>query len=273
MGADALEEAVETLKDLGLTFVQAKVYLALSSLSQNIASISECSKVPRTDLYRVLHELETKGLVERIIANPVEFKAISLNECLDILIQARTRQSFDLQNRAAKLRKEFAEKHYVHNGDLKSKFVLVPCSRVIEKIVSAINGSAERIDLLLSWKSFRCGVYFFKDPLKKAWNRNVNCRILTDYPQENSITQLIFYKKSPCKIRFLVFPPETVMGLYDYKEIFIIENPAVGLNESSALWSNNPSLISLAKQYYENLWLATKKDSTRIQANGAPVRC
>ena len=267
-----MEEAVETLKGLGLTFVQAKVYLTLSSLPKNIASISECSKVPRTDLYRVLHELETKGLVERIIANPIEYKAVSLNECLDILIQARTRQSSDLQNRAAKLRKEFAEKHYVHNCDLKPKFVLVPSNRVVEKIVSAINGSTEHIDLLLSWKRLSCGTYFFKEVLKKAWNRNVTCRILTDYPQENSIPQLIFYKKSPCSIRFLVFPPKTVMGLYDYKEVFIIENPAVGLNESSALWSNNPSLISLAKEYYENLWLATKKDSTRIQANGLPAQ-
>ncbi len=263
-----MEEAVETLKGLGLTFVQAKVYLALSSLPQNIASISEYSKVPRTDLYRVLHELETKGLVERIIANPIEFKAVSLNECLDILIQARTRQSIDLQNRAAKLRKEFAEKNYAPNCDLKSKFVLVQSNRVAEKIVSAINGSTEHIDLLLSWKRLSYGVYFFKEALKKALNRNVTCRILTDYPQENSLSQLIFFKKSPCKIRFLVFPPKTVMGLYDYKEVFIIENPAVGLNESAALWSNNPSLISLAKEYYENLWLATKEGSTRIQANG-----
>lgn len=267
-----MDEAVETLKDLGLTFVQAKVYLALSTFPKSIASISESSKVPRTDLYRVLHELEKKGLVERIISNPIEFKAISINECLDLLIQARTRQSFDLLNRAAKLRKEFSEKSPEHNFDVKPKFVLVQPNRVVGKIVSAINGSTQHIDLLLSWKRLSFGIYFFKDALRKAWNRNVTCRILTDYPQENFIPQSIIFKKSPCYIRFLVFPPKTILGLYDYKEVFIIENPSVGLNESSALWSNNPSLISLAKEYYENLWLATKKDSTKIRANGLPIQ-
>lgn len=271
-GVNTLEEAVETLKDLGLTFVQAKVYLALSILPKNIASVSEASKVPRTDLYRVLDELEKKGIVERIIANPIEFKAVSLNECLDILIQARTRQSFDLLNRAAKLRKAFAEKSPENNFDVKPKYVLVQPNRVVGKILSAINCSTAHIDLLLSWKRLSFGIYFFKDALRNAWKRNVTCRILTDYPQENCIPQSIFHKKSACSIRFLVFPPKTVIGLYDYKEVFIIENPSVGLNESSALWSNNSSLISLAKEYYENLWLATKEDSTRLLANGLPVQ-
>lgn len=94
MDTESFQQAVATLSDLGLTTTQAKVYLTLvKSESSTIETISNLSKVARTDLYRITHELEKKGLVERILANPTQFKPIPLAECLPVLLQRKNQES------------------------------------------------------------------------------------------------------------------------------------------------------------------------------------
>jgi sugar-specific transcriptional regulator TrmB len=82
------DEDVEALTSLGLTILQAKVYLALvKSGSSTIREISKTSDVARQDLYRITSELQKLGLVERVIANPTEFRAIELTGGISILLQ------------------------------------------------------------------------------------------------------------------------------------------------------------------------------------------
>ena len=43
---------------------------------------------------------------------------------------------------------------------------------------------------------------------------------------------------------------QLVMAMYDKKEVFIYIEPTADLEESPALWSNNPSLLALAKDCF-----------------------
>jgi sugar-specific transcriptional regulator TrmB len=83
-----MDEAIQTLTELGLTLSQAKVYLTLLKLDRATGkALSKHAKEARQEVYRILHELEEKGFVERIIAMPTEFKAITIKNCLRILIE------------------------------------------------------------------------------------------------------------------------------------------------------------------------------------------
>ena len=94
-----LAEYIETLTELGLTHTEAKVYLTLLSLRTATANdIHKDSKVARQEVYRVLSDLEEKGLIEKIIARPSQFKPIPAREVVAILIQNRNKQSLQLQN-------------------------------------------------------------------------------------------------------------------------------------------------------------------------------
>ena len=57
-----------------------------------------------------------------------------------------------------------------------------------------------------------------------------------------------------CNIRFLPRHPNTVIGLYDNRELFVIVNPKEDLFDSPALWSNNQSLITAIQEYFDLLW-------------------
>jgi len=71
------EQHVRMLMDLGLTYQEAKIYIALCI--RGVATVSELSDlagVPYTKTYDVLSSLESKGLVVSLGGRPIKYKAV-----------------------------------------------------------------------------------------------------------------------------------------------------------------------------------------------------
>jgi sugar-specific transcriptional regulator TrmB len=97
-----IDEYVSTLTDLGLSTTQAKLYLALAKLDgQTAQEISRTAEVARSDVYRVLAELEEAGFVEKIISKPERFRSISVDDLVSNLIQKRIKETAELQKKHA----------------------------------------------------------------------------------------------------------------------------------------------------------------------------
>ena len=95
------EETVQTLVNLELTVLQAKVYLALVKLGTSTGrTTAKAAKVASQDVYRVLTELQEKGLVEKIIAKPNKYRPIPLKDGLSMLLQRRNKQTAELKKAA-----------------------------------------------------------------------------------------------------------------------------------------------------------------------------
>ena len=265
MNTGFFDDAFEMLRDLGLTIVQAKVYLALvRSEAATIGRISELSKVPRTDLYRVVKELEKKGLVERVLAHPIRFRAVPFAEVLHVLLQRRNEEMHKFRARAIQLLQNSRdEQDFGFGKSSETRFVLVPSSRVAEKIARAIDEAQESIDLVLSWARFSRGFFVYSENLDKAWSRNVKCRMIIEKSDQGlSPDQMTLCQKENCEMKLVDSLPKTVLGIYDGREVFIIENPAAELSGSPALWSNNSSLVALAKDFFDMLWLTSLETPT-----------
>jgi predicted transcriptional regulator len=85
-GTDGLGRAVELLQELGLKEYEATCLAVLSGLSEATArEISERSAVPRTRVYDAVRVLEARGLVEVQHTNPQRFRAVPVDEAVDIL--------------------------------------------------------------------------------------------------------------------------------------------------------------------------------------------
>lgn len=82
------ESDISALMDFGFTLLQAKVYLAVLSLGMTTAaSVSTTIGIFRSEGYRILRELSSKGLVERHLTSPTTFTAIPPHDCLSLLIK------------------------------------------------------------------------------------------------------------------------------------------------------------------------------------------
>jgi sugar-specific transcriptional regulator TrmB len=255
---EMMTKAVKLLNELGFTNSQARVYATLAANGNlGVANLSKLSEVHRTDLYRVLKELEKKGFVERIIANPTMFSAIPLDVCLDILIQKHAEKFSQLRKEVIDTKRMFISKTRKNKPVGQSKFVLVPGRRVVERIGKSIDETEKKADLVISSMRFIKGMFAFSDKMKKSWDRGVKWRIVV-YKDEDSKDfwkWMKFCKKTQlCQIRITAGEPRNVIGIYDQKQVFIIDNPRTKLTDSSALWSSNFGLIQLARDQFERSW-------------------
>jgi sugar-specific transcriptional regulator TrmB len=91
------EEYIEILAELGLTHTEAKIYMNLLCLKRATANnIHRKSNVARQEVYRILSDLQEKGLVEKVIDKPTKFKPIPASDAISILLQRRNEQNRQL---------------------------------------------------------------------------------------------------------------------------------------------------------------------------------
>lgn len=253
---------LQVLMDLGLTLVQARVYLALvESGPSKTSAISEVSKVSQPDIYKNLSKLQELGLVEKIIKVPLEYRAISMSKGLSLLLETKTSQYEKVRAETRLLLDTAQERKINRKKNIESpQYVLIPKGRtVVERISTAIAQAKISMDLVLSWKRFSRGlVSTFAESMEVAWARKVEVRFIVESPlKSKTAKQLVkFCKEKPCcQMKFIPHCPAVVLGIFDKKEVFIIVNPKADLPGSPALWTNNSSLIALAQEYFEIKWL------------------
>jgi sugar-specific transcriptional regulator TrmB len=80
----------ETLAHFGLLKNEIKVYLHLARSGEKKAGeIAEAIQLHRTETYRILRDLEKKGIVFSIFEKPLKFTAVSLDKAIDLLVDTQ----------------------------------------------------------------------------------------------------------------------------------------------------------------------------------------
>jgi len=250
-------KGVEVLQGLGLTLCQAKIYLALCRFGcLDAKTISKDTHIARQDVYRVIADLEKSRLVEKVINRPTKFRAIPLKKGISFLLKQKHKELSIITSQTKSLLDQFNHSNEQLLTE-KAEFVWVPSKEaVLYKIQNAIENAQSSINLVSSYERIS-KISMFSEALERAWSRGVKCRIIIDKPEKSRASDEIlnFLSKDVCcKVKFLPSSPETVMTIYDRKEILIFTDPNARLSESPALWSNNPSLISGMQNYFTILW-------------------
>ena len=80
----------ETLSRFGLLKNEIKVYLHLARAGEMKAGeIAEAISLHRTETYRILRDLEKRGIVFSIFEKPLKFTAVPLDKAIDMLVDAQ----------------------------------------------------------------------------------------------------------------------------------------------------------------------------------------
>jgi len=86
----SIEIIEKALRGLGLSKNEVKVYIYLARTGEHKASdISEALSLHRTETYRILRDLEKRGLVSSVFEKPLKFIATPFEKALDILIETK----------------------------------------------------------------------------------------------------------------------------------------------------------------------------------------
>ena len=248
------QSEVQTLVNLGLTSIQARIYLSLAQFGpSSVAAIAKQSKVNRPDVYRTVVKLYDLGLAEKIVKAPVLFKAVSADQTLKFLLHRKTEQYAKLNVDKESLIYNLKEEKKQKITD--SKFVLIPENdAVVKRVIQAVKQAQFCTDFIVSWKRFSACTYGTYSEISN--NENVQCRCIIEQPPKQKDIELIRnIKPKSCRFKFIPNTPSAVLGIYDKKEIMIVEDPNSNLSDSPALWTNNESMVIIAQNYFDHLWL------------------
>ena len=92
------EWVLKTLVGLGLSQVEAEIYLFLAQTGPLIGTEIACAlKLYKQQLYRSLRNLKCKGCVKATPGRPALFSAVSLEEVLDLFMKSKVKQAKILQ--------------------------------------------------------------------------------------------------------------------------------------------------------------------------------
>ena len=267
------EDCINNLMDLGLTLVQAKIYLSLTKLDNaTIKIISKNSNLARQDVYRIIPSLERRGLVEKIIDKPTKYKATPIKIGFSALLQQRIMQDAELKKKTNELLKNIHdEKIKNESTDEEPHFIIISeISLLFKKLMKSTQESKISIDSIGNWASFE-GVVLggFKD-FKKAMERGVKIRSITEKPADakelNRCVKIL--RKNPLyELRFIPSPAPSTMAIIDKKEL----NISISNNSVCSLWSNNPAIVGLAINNFEDIWHKAIKDKSKSTKNVSEI--
>ena len=250
------------MQGLGLTACQAKIYLMLCHFGcLDAKNISKHTSIARQDVYRVTADLENLRLIEKVISRPTKFRAMPLEKGVSFLLKQKQNELDTIESKTKSLLDKF-DSNNEEQFTVNSEFVWVPGKEAFfYKMLTAIEKSQTSIDIVSSYKRVS-NISIFSDALEAAWTRGVKCHIIMEEPEKSRAaekTLKFLTKHSGCAVRFIPSAPESVMNIYDQKEILLVTDPKARLVESPALWSNNSSLISGMHHYFSCLWTAAQK--------------
>ncbi len=145
-----MKTAVESLRDLGLTEYEAKVYTALVKIRSGTASdIHLVSGIPRSAVYGALHRLEERGTIEVQSSKPMRYRAVPPEIALEKL-----KDCFVAESENALVALEEIYQTPKMEAREEAIWTISGVKNVSDKIIEMIGGAQTDIIFAASYPSF-----------------------------------------------------------------------------------------------------------------------
>ena len=270
------EQVVKTLVGLGLTNMDARVYIFLAKKGPLKArDAAKALRIKRQQLYRSLKNLQSKAIVSATLEYPARFSAVSFEKVIDLFIRAKLEEAQNIQHDKTTLLASWKALQVGEAPDVSPRFMVIEGRNVIySRIKQMINETKSQLSIISTVSGLARADQFglldagFKHPLRSK----VQFRLLTQLSEQNLGTMKALLKETPkAGLRFEIRSPNLGLRLFprmvlrDEEEVVFFINPTVGGSLSKqddvCLWTNCKSLVHSFLVLFEELW----RNSTEIE--------
>jgi sugar-specific transcriptional regulator TrmB len=256
----------DALLKFGLSRNEIRVYIYLArSGVRRAREISDALSLHRTETYRILRDLEKRGIVSSILEKPLKFIATPFEETVDILIKAKKLRIQQLERRKKslidiwfsipqqKVEPENREVFQILEGE---EQIVLKANEILENTKEEIYVLAPDMDLLRLYHSG------FTDKLEKFSKKNVKIRLLTNHSPKS---RFIADKMKLIDVKYVLSSAEELPSfiISDQQQLlFSIKNgndaQDAGTRKRkgriSYLWTNYEAFIKALKTLFSELW-------------------
>jgi sugar-specific transcriptional regulator TrmB len=261
----------EMLSKFGLLKNEIKVYLYLARAGEKKAGeIAEAISLHRTETYRILRDLEKKGIIFSIFEKPLKFTAIPLDKAIDLLVDVQKIRIRLLEKEKPslvnlwlsipqpKIEKTKKELFQMLEGEQQ---VILKAEELLEK--------TEREFQLFAPDNYLSQLYYsdFTDKLKGKLNK-IDVTLLTEkFPKSLYFMEQMNWPKENCRtVDASDHSDLPCFMISDKKELLIAFHDSDVANEigdkkkfrTVALWTNYTAFISTLQMLFLKL-LSTEK--------------
>jgi len=276
------EKVLKTLRDLGLTRLDSKIYVYLAKRGpQKGKEISKALKIQKQQLYSSLKKLQSKAVVSATLEHPAKFSAVPFENVLDLFIKAKLQEAQTIQHEKSKLLSSWQAMQAAATPDASARFMVIEGRNIVySRIKQMINATQTQLSIVSTVSGLVRADQFglldagFKHPLRSK----VQFRLLTQLSKENVGTMQALLKETPkAELRFEIRNPNVGSSLFprmvirDQEEAMFFINPkveeAMPEQDDLCLWTNCKSLIQAFLGMFEDLW----QNSTKIERKIAEI--
>jgi sugar-specific transcriptional regulator TrmB len=253
----SLEVVEKALNRLGLSKNEVRVYLYIARTGEHKASeISEALSLHRTETYRILRDLEKKGLISSVFEKPLKFIATPFKKTLDILIETKKMRISLLEKRKEGLVDiwlSLPKPKMEH--ERKEVFQVLEGEEQISLKAEELLGSAQKEVFVFTSEQditsfYHSGVF---DSLEKLSKKNVNVQLLANYSPKSCF---FIDKLRPKRAKYAVSSVDGMPTfiLADDQQLLLLIRKNNERKKLAALWTNYDAFVKAIKVLFLELW-------------------
>ena len=248
------KDDAEVLRGLGLTLVQAEVYLTLARMGKaTIKSLSHAIEMDRANVYRIIQKLFDLNLIQEIITTPTMYQSVPLQEVVPVLLKQKEAEYIKIRSKSKRLLKKRKQENGKSSFE-ESQFILIPKGSGIIRKVNEMTARVEKSHCtLFYWSDFKeIDLY---EMWKSMLDKGVMITALVHLEEgEEFPTKLLNLKKNDLfRIRRVHSPIMSSISIFDGKEAFVSTMPKI-VSGPPSLWINNSNLVTIFQVYFDSLW-------------------
>lgn len=259
---------IDSLKNLGLTEYEAKVFVALNRYGSGTATdLHMFSGIPRPAVYGVLKKLAERGLIEVQHTKPMRYKCICPQEAIE-----KIKKDFEQETELALEKLE--EVYSSEENEIQEEVVwtINGLKNVTDRIIQVISNARSEIIAETPHPGFRDLENMYPliekhhlelaEVLNRKISEGVKVRIIAYSPEE---LQGIAEQIPAAELRLYTLKDEEFRKggviLVDSSEVLINLRKDAGLREElAAIWSNGREFVFFVKHLLEAEWEAAEVD-------------
>jgi sugar-specific transcriptional regulator TrmB len=255
--AKSIETIEKAFHRLGLSKNEIRIYVHLARTGEHKASeISEALSLHRTETYRILRDLEKKGLISSVFEKPLKFIATPFEKALDILIETKKMKINLLEKRKKSLVDLWLSLPKPETEtERKEVFQILEGEEQISLKADEILNKAEKEVLVFASEHDITNFYHsgLLDKLDNVSKKNVNVQLLTNYsPKSCFFIERIKLKKAKYSLSEVDGLPTFI--LTDDGQLLLLIRKNNGKKKVAALWTNYDAFIKALKALFLELW-------------------
>ena len=253
------EKTLARLGMFGLTEYEAKVYLTLLVRGAHEASrVSKISGLPRPHTYSVLKALQMRGLVTVIPEAVNRYRAVPLDEGLDLLIDEKEKQFTSLRQAKDQLLSEVKPKEAIPTDNHAIVLLYYGRQNVYKLVDEMFRRCERRADIMTTSHGIVRFYKYFSDVASEFRSKNIGVRFIAPVTPEvegyaKKLSVLV-------ELRHIDQLPPIRFVLVDSNEVLFAEYPEDDFKptgKETGIWINQEDLARMMQTLFDNTWKNT----------------